>query len=419
MCSDPQNRDGQFFACRICNECIAKRRTNWVARAMAEKATAKFTSSVTLTYSDDTQRSRDGAAMFQYHDVKEFLMRLRSAASYEAKVSKWGFKPSIRFLCAGEQGTRFGRCHWHIILYTNFDLHRIGKFRRSGKLVSHRRDIVSEGTKARRLNWSLWPHGFMSLQESDLAGMNYVLSYCLKDQFTVEKSKGTMREHKAEAFATGLFRMSKFPPIGTEFLMRKLERLHDLGAVLPSPKLQVPGLPHLYEPRGTYREALLWGLVALNKRHLWTMGANAPQWSSLVASVEPDSKDWNILHGLPQEDEDNPHHPDFQSFQSRIEKRSRETAHRQAVGQLASNCARALPCRGCLHSLDADALAAFDLRRTTDEEGTYQYQATGAEPFGSIARRPIGRINPYCLRKGSKIARLAAPTTGRQGPTIL
>lgn len=303
MCSDPptmtdpETGEVRTYACRRCNECIATRRHGWVARAMAEKAENSHAVCVTLTYADDTQERRDAAAMFAYADIKLFLGALRAAARREAKRSNWNVVPSIRFLCAGEQGDRNGRCHWHMIIYSNFDLTRLGKFRLRGKLVSHRRDIETVGKRKRRLNWTLWPHGFMTVQQPDQKAMSYVLSYCLKDQFTDEKSVGTMREAKSENFATGLFRMSKRPAIGESWLMRKLEGLESSGAVLPSLQLSIPDFGGYWHPNGLFREKLLWGLVALNQRALWATGANAPQWSSLLASCAENETDMEILNG--------------------------------------------------------------------------------------------------------------------------
>lgn len=308
MCSDPQtqpNKDtGELmtFACRRCDECIATRRHNWVARAMAEKTDHEYSYVIALTYSDETQAGRDGARMFCYADVSAFLKRLRAAARYEAKIQLWSVVPQVRFLCAGEQGSRNGRCHWHLILYSNVDLTLVGKFRRSGVLVTHRRDMISVGKQKRRLNWSLWPYGFMTMQEPDQGGMNYVLSYCLKDQFIYEKSKDTMRVAKSENFATGLFRMSKRPSIGENWLMLKMESLLEKGAVPPSLNLRVPGFHGFWQPSGSFRKKLLWCLVALNKRILWATGANAPQWASLLASCSENLADMEILNG-PQEEE--------------------------------------------------------------------------------------------------------------------
>ena len=247
MCSDPQENidretgEVNTFACRNCDECIATRRHGWVARAMAEKATSAHTLCLTLTYDNETQANRDSAAMFCYQDVREFLNRLRSACRYQARKEKWTSVPTVRFICAGEQGSRNGRCHWHLIVYSDMDLTRIGKFRRKGQLISHRRDMITVGKRKIRMNWNLWGRGFVTVQEPDQAGMNYVLSYRLKDQFTAEKAEGTMRESKAEDFATGLFRMSKRPAIGESWLVQKLEGLDAAGSVLPNLQLKIPG----------------------------------------------------------------------------------------------------------------------------------------------------------------------------------
>lgn len=412
MCSSPQEfshkTTGEVYtvACRTCNECIATRRHGWVARSMAEKADHAYTICLALTYSDNTAQSRDGAAMFCYADVRDFLKRVRSAAVYFAKKQKLNITPQIRFLCAGEQGDRNGRCHWHMIVYSNIDLTTLGKFTRRGEVISVKAAMITKGKKKRRLNWSLWPHGFITIQEPDQGGMNYVLSYCLKDQFTVEKSKGTARQATAENFATGLFRMSKRPAIGENFLMQKMEKLETLGSVLPSLNITIPDFHGYYQPSGTFRKKMLWALVALNKRALWSTGANAPQWSALLSSCKDIQSDMEILNGLPQKNEQNA----FDAEQiERIEFRNRETGWRQAQASFASSCANIIPCRDCLHALAPRELASFGLQRSLDLEGVYQYKTS----TGDLAPRdPAGRVNPYCQRSGSKIARLTAPISG-------
>lgn len=355
MCSDPITRDGNTFSCRSCNECIATRRNGWVARAMAEKLDHAYTYCLTLTYSEETQEGRDAARMFCYADVSAFMKRLRRSAAYEARKQGWNVTPAFRFICAGEQGDRFKRCHWHIIIYSNVDLARIGLFRRNGKLVLHRRDMITSGKNKKRLNWTLWPAGFMTLQEPDKAGMAYVLSYCLKDQFTHDRSRGTMREAKSENFATGLFRMSKRPAIGENFLMQKMESLLEKGAVLPSLDIRIPEMGGYWHPSGSFRDKTLWCLYALNKRIVWATGANAPQWPSLLASLKDDQSALDILNGKIDETE-NPFHDDYESPASQARKRSAWIA---ATGpkQTASYDDRGCICYACL---DAQTEAKLD-----------------------------------------------------------
>lgn len=295
---------------------------NYMGNAIADAgmiladAWAKRTLWVDLTYSEDTQEGRDAAQMFCYYDVKMFVDRLRSAARRYAKRHKLNIVPYVHFLVAGEQGDQEGRCHWHCILYTNFDVLKIGEFQalRNGKrqIVTDRKDMLTVfGGRRIRLNWSLWPAGFSCLHEVDQGGASYVLSYVNKDQFTAEKSEGPMRESKSENFATGLFRMSKRPGIGENFLMRKFEALDASGSVLPSLNIRIPGLKGYWHPSGLRRKKVLCCLLALNTRARWATGCDAAQWSSLLRRCEDNQPDLDILHGKIDETE-NPEHPDYE-----------------------------------------------------------------------------------------------------------
>lgn len=378
MCSDPIEHDGNTFACRRCDECIATRRHGWVARAMAEKATSGHAICLTLTYSDDTEESRQGAAMFAYRDVRLFLQRLRSAARYEADKpeNRWNITPYARFLCAGEQGDRNGRCHWHLILFTNFDVCSLGEYRLRGEVVSNRGDMITEGKRKRRLNWNLWPHGYITIQEPDQAGMNYVLSYCLKDQFTYEKSKGTMREAKSENFATGLFRMSKRPAIGHEFLIGKMESLLEKNSVLPSLQVRVPGFKGYWHPSGSFREKLLWWLVALNQRIVWTTGAPAPQWSALLASCAENENDMEILNG-PKEEV-----ADYKEVARKVGRRADAIAEWRLERASLGPCR----CRQCLGSYSFEQLAEIGVVAVAVPGGRTVYLPEGAPVWADEIR---------------------------------
>jgi hypothetical protein len=365
---------------------------------------------LTLTYSDETQEGRDGAAMFAYADVRAFLARLRRAAAYEAEKGKWNFTPYVRFLCAGEQGDRNGRCHWHLILYTNFDLSRLGKFTLSGKLVAHRADMLTVGKRKRRLNWSLWEQGFMTLQEPDEAGMAYVLSYCMKDQFTSDKAQGTMREASAENFATGLFRMSKRPAIGEDWLMRKLESLLEKGSVLPSVQLKIPDMSGYWHPSGSFMEKLLWGLVALNKRIVWATGANAPQWPSLLASCAEIPSYMEILNGSFEEQNE-----EYSS--DLLERRARFHAGEQRTRETRRKCGSSVPCPSCLNSASAGDLRREGFGRYERENGEWGYFSLEGYPHIDARRRQdLGRENPLCQLRGSKENRRAFPSSGGAAP---
>ncbi|WP_124087904.1 rolling circle replication-associated protein [Pseudogemmobacter humi] len=351
---------------------------------MAEKACHQHSMWVDLTYSDDTQSSRDAAALFAYCDVMAFMKRLRKRATDDWKrLKKSGVtplpdRPYVRFLCAGEQGDENGRCHWHLIIFSNFDLTEVGAFlgiRQGEKVqITDRRQMIStfRGSNI-RLDWDLWsvdghPIGYVCLHDVDQGGVSYVVSYVLKDQFTGEKSKDTMRESKSENFATGLFRMSKRPGIGHEFLLRKMEVLEASGSVLPSLNIKIPGFKGYWHPHGQWRNRLLWWLRALNTRRLWATGRDAPQWSTLLASCADNPSDMETLNGEIIPPEENPANDDYESPISAARKRARE-----AAALAAAKAARAgnqpCCCESCLGLLDEAGLVARGLYKVVAGKG--------------------------------------------------
>lgn len=401
MCSRPSTKNGNTFACRTCDDCLSIRRSGWIARAMMEKAEWPHALCVALTYSDDTQENRDAARMFAYDDVRAFLKRLAAACDYESPGSR------VRFICAGEQGDRNGRCHWHLILYSDLDLTQIGTFKRFGKVLKDRAEMLTKGKDKIRLDWSTWGKGFVTLQESDQGGMAYVLSYCLKDQFTAEKSRDTMRESKSENFATGLFRMSKYPPIGESWLMRKMESLEAQGAVLPSLKIKIPDMSGYWHPNGTFREKVLWGLVALNQRIFWATGAYAPQWAALLASCKDNPSDMEILNAFQRPQDD-----DAQTIETYFDFKQREAAGDFATRETRRKCGGQLPCTQCLSALGDGDLRSLGVVRTFDEIGQAEFEALGG--FGPVETRqntPGGGLNAFCQNRYGKGQARAFPRT--------
>lgn len=411
MCSRPITQDGFTFACRSCNECISTRRRSWVARAMMEKATNPHCIILTLTYNEDTPENRDAARMFAYIDVREFMWRLRRAMSYRYPGAY------LRFICAGEQGDEGSRCHWHIVIYSSHEIPLFGDFygfkrgHRGKAALSWPDDkahMLTVENDRKRLDWSIWGKGFVTLQEASEAGMSYVLSYVLKDQFTEEKSRDTMRYAKSDNFGTGLFRMSKFPAIGDVFLYRRLEQLCDTGQCLPSLNLKVPGMKGYYHPSGSFRKKMLWGLVALIKRVRWATGDDAPQWSTLLHSLSENPPDMEILNGTHSEETAEI------SLELDIQQRGRAAAGRAQASILRDQCGRGLPCRACLDFQSDETIRSLGLRRYfwRDEDGNWQGRYAALEGFkhNDIRRSDFsGGLNPFCRRKGETAHRHAFP----------
>jgi len=193
MCITPcKLDDGTEVACRYCWQCKRNRVNDMVGRCIAESKFSSQTYAVTLTYAQDAGVS---AVTLVYKDVQDFLKRLRK-------------RYKVRYIVAGEYGTKKGRAHWHIILFFK------------GKYPDVKEDV--------RVNWEFWKHGYSYFQKPDWKGFQYVLKYVLKDQ-------------TADSADTHLA-MSKKPPLGFEFF-EELAKTHVEQAVIPrSFKYKVGGV---------------------------------------------------------------------------------------------------------------------------------------------------------------------------------
>lgn len=353
-CLKPDTYNGHEVACRWCDKCVSNRIGGWTARCLMERAVARHTLSLCLSYDDDTEHNRRSARMFDYTDVSLWLMRLRRHFEYH------NLAPRLRFAAAGEQGSRFGRVHWHVIICTDTDLRTVGEWLRpsgNGGKVKVRAafdDIVTYGLseKAKRRNWSMWPHGFTTAQVPDYDGIRYAISYALKDAFTPEKAKGSARETKVEALTAGLFRPSKFPPLGTEFIERKIEQFRRLGAVLPHTKLLVPGRDKLFDVQiEPLRSQLLRGFRSINEEVRERTGQDCAAWPVLIRNLRESETALGVLYGRENEAE-------------KISKRSAKdgNSYAAAVWRRVKRCGSTDPCNACLRVRSSGELASVGIQ---------------------------------------------------------
>jgi len=381
-------------ACGTCDACVAVRRHNWVARAMAEKSLHPQTFVVALTYSDETQFTRDGAAFFRYSDVRVFLARLREEIKRTTKKTA-----SLRFIAAGEQGSKNGRCHWHIVLYSDVELLRIGEFRAPWGVVTQYKDIVAKPRVDMPRLWSCWPHGFVQVQEPDEGGIFYALSYALKDQFNSLRSKGSARISKSEAFATGLFRMSKSPAIGAAFIDEKIYQAYLAGNIEPTTKLKVPEMRGYWFPSGPLRQRYLAGMRRVNNSVLAQTGRNVPQWRALVIQCQDNDGDLEALGIKEVEDSET-------SLETEIQHKARQSIQDGRTRAIVRQCGDEIACILCLRGLSDETLA---------EIGLYWDAQTLRNKDGSEYARQKWRgsrgINKHCGLKETASRKKAFPAS--------
>jgi hypothetical protein len=205
-----------LVACRSCWQCETQRKNDLIGRAIAEQQKSTKTFALTLTYAGD----ETGSALLIYEHFQKFMKSLR----------RDGY--NVRYIVAGEYGSKKQRAHWHAILF----------FR--GK--------VPEVPLETRFEWKYWqkqdvngvyvPRGFVYFQEPDYKGFAYVLKYALKDQ-----SQQTRVGHLA---------MSKKPPLGHEFFMDMAEDhvRHKL-----SPQGGFYSFRNIFDSKGERRQFMLTG----------------------------------------------------------------------------------------------------------------------------------------------------------------
>lgn len=385
-CQRPLIIEDQKIACRSCDYCVGRRIRSWCVRAMMEKDTNPACLVLALTYSEDTEHSRRSARMFDYGDVSSFLKRLRDQMRYHL-----GATGALSFIAAGEQGDRFKRCHWHVVLFGQVDFLSLGEWRDRHGVTTDRANIISprpvggDPATVWRRHWSLWPHGFVTVQEPDYYGMRYAMAYALKDQFNVRNSVGTARQGKAEVFGTGYLVMSKKPPIGARFVDRYVADCEARGIVPPSRKLVVPGVDRPWWPTGALAERLLVGLANVNAGIKDRTGNNAAGWSTLLYEArdsEDDLERLGVFHG---EDEDEPF-PEPADFVRQNEANSAYEAAARERGQKRRRCGSTEACNLCLRGLATGTLDAEGIRRET-YGFTREADDASSDPVASFRRR--------------------------------
>lgn len=245
-----------------------------------------------LTYSEETEHSRRSARVFDYKDVQDLLKNLRRQVEYHLKRTS-----VVSFIACGEKGERFGRCHWHLCVFSEVDLLQIGKWTTLDGVVTDRKLIVSPPGRADviRCNWSLWPHGFVTAQEPDYGGFRYALAYALKDQFNFPQSERSARAAKAEVFGEGYFVPSKRPMIGQVWVDRYIETCAARGLVPPTLALSVEGLNKPFWPTGLLADRVLVGLRLVNENIRRQTGSDGAGWSSLIQERADSVKHLELL----------------------------------------------------------------------------------------------------------------------------
>lgn len=189
-----------LLPCGSCVGCLISRAREWAIRCSLEQQFHPVTSFLTLTYSD-----KYVPATLSRSDLSLFMRFLRR------KVGKF------RFFGCGEYGERFGRPHYHALLFGTADLEACQR---------------------------VWRKGFVTLEPVTPARISYTAGYCAK--------KLGFKDAKREVvdYATGevytyqppFLQMSRRPGIAGEF--RKHWRSWRKSAIWQGREFPVPRFLH-------------------------------------------------------------------------------------------------------------------------------------------------------------------------------
>lgn len=157
-------RDGQQFPCGQCLNCRINHRRGWQSRLLLEAASHAYSAFVTLTF-----RDVGVLQVLRRSDIKFFTKQL-------------GTKQAVRYFAAAEYGTKKGRAHYHVHL---FSAHPITQ-----------EELVQA-----------WPYGDIHIGNTEPASLDYTLGYLLKPKketkWLIEKSWPEFR-----AFSQGIGKLA-------------------------------------------------------------------------------------------------------------------------------------------------------------------------------------------------------------------
>lgn len=184
--------------CGQCIGCRLERSRQWAIRCIHEAQLHEENSFITLTFDPEHLAARSNPWSLDKTEFQKFMKRLR----------KMFPDKKIRYFHCGEYGEKYGRPHYHAILFgldfSDKQLHRV--------INGHRLYTSPTLEKA-------WPFGFSSIGDVTFESAAYVARYILKKvngenadtHYAIVNEDGEIVGHKAPEYTT----MSRRPGIAS------------------------------------------------------------------------------------------------------------------------------------------------------------------------------------------------------------
>ena len=162
-------------SCKQCTGCRQEYARQWAMRIKHEASLWLNNIFITLTYNDQNLPEHNTLVK---KDFQDFMKRLRKKIHSDQKKENILTKinnptPKVRFFHCGEYGEKFGRPHYHAILFNhNFN---------DSKLIPGQKNLSTSDTLKK-----LWGKGHVSIGDVTFQSASYVAGYVQK-KLTVNK----------------------------------------------------------------------------------------------------------------------------------------------------------------------------------------------------------------------------------------
>lgn len=174
-----------MIPCGQCVECRLDYARNWAIRLMKEKQCHDVSSFLTLTY-DSEHLPEDGS--LSKVAISAFCKRLHNRLLRSRGKG-------IRFYYCGEYGERFGRPHYHAIIFGyDFPDKKFYKYNSRGEPI-YRSEFLRE----------LWPFGLNGIGDVTFESAAYVAGYVVDKISVSSQSPEELREHYSRVSADGVY----------------------------------------------------------------------------------------------------------------------------------------------------------------------------------------------------------------------
>lgn len=161
MCLNPIIlKNGLCVPCGKCEICLSNRRNEWSIRlAIHLENCDRMPMFITLTYDvAHLPLTADGEPTLKRADVSKFLK------AYKRKY--YLRNEDFQYFGCGETGDLFGRPHYHLLFFGDFQLYDA---------------FFVDSELAKNRIRSCWPHGHVHVGLAGFDGIHYVTKYCLKE----------------------------------------------------------------------------------------------------------------------------------------------------------------------------------------------------------------------------------------------